>query len=198
MFRRPDLTPARRASTAAIAAAALLPLPAAPGPQTYRIDGATTVPRVEYSNFGYPSEARFSRARGSITLDRDARTGAVEVEIDAASGSTGHPLIDSFMRAEDVFDTAHFPLITYKSPSIGFNGDTPGWVDGSLTIKGITRPVRLEIAYFACGLHAGLAREVCAATAVAKIRRSDFNAGKYAPLVSDEVTLVIPIAAVRQ
>ena len=198
MYRRPDLTPALRESTATIATLVLLPLPAAAGPQVYRIDGATTVPRVEYSNFGYPSQARFSRTRGTITLDRDARTGAVDVEIDAASGSTGHPLIDSFMGAEDVFDTAHFPLITYKSPSIGFDGDTPARVDGTLTIKGITRPVRLEIAYFACGLHAGFNREVCAATAVAKIRRSDFNAGKYAPLVSDEVTLVIPIAAVRQ
>ncbi|RJG20527.1 YceI family protein [Massilia cavernae] len=200
MPRHPAPSPVRRLGTAAIAVVLLLPLPAAPSPglATYFIDGSQTSPRVEYHSFGFPSQARFSRTRGTITVDRGTRTGTVDVEIEATSGSTGYTLLDSFMGAAEVFDTAQFPLITYSSPSLGFSGDTPAWVDGSLTIKGITRPVRLDIEQFACAQHPGLDKEVCTATAVAKIKRSDFNAGKYAPLVSDEVTLVIPIAAVRR
>ncbi|MGZ8288424.1 MAG: YceI family protein [Telluria sp.] len=180
------------------ALAAAVPLLAAAEPETYRIDSAQTIPRVEYSNFGHPGQSQFRSTRGTITLDRAALTGAVDVEIDAASVTSGHPLIDSLMMAEDVFDTARFPLITYKSSAIGFDGDTPAWVDGSLTIKRITRQVRLEIVFFACGPHPVLGKEACAATAVARIRRSDFSAGKYAPLVSDEVTLVLPIEAIRE
>jgi polyisoprenoid-binding protein YceI len=183
---------------AALAAAVPLLAAAVGEPETYRIDSARTIPRVEYSNFGYPGQAHFRSMRGTVTLDRAAGTGVVEVEIDAASVTTGHPLSDSLMMAEDVFDSARFPLIAYKSSAIGFDGGKPAWIDGRLTIKDITRPVRLEIAFFECGPLPAAGTEACSATATAKIRRSDFNAGKYAPLVSDEVTLVIPIEAIRE
>jgi polyisoprenoid-binding protein YceI len=43
-----------------------------------------------------------------------------------------------------------------------------------------------------------LKKEACGANATAKILRSDFNAGKYAPNVSDEVTLGFSVEAIKE
>ena len=43
-----------------------------------------------------------------------------------------------------------------------------------------------------------LKKDACGANAVTKIKRSEFNAGKYAPYVGDEVTLSIPVEAVKE
>jgi polyisoprenoid-binding protein YceI len=43
-----------------------------------------------------------------------------------------------------------------------------------------------------------LKKEACGANAFAKIKRTEFNNGKYAPYVGDEVTLTIPVEAIKQ
>jgi polyisoprenoid-binding protein YceI len=41
-------------------------------------------------------------------------------------------------------------------------------------------------------------KDYCGANATAKIKRSEFNAGKYAPNVGDEVTLTIVVEAIKE
>ena len=43
-----------------------------------------------------------------------------------------------------------------------------------------------------------LKKEACGATATTKIKRTEFNMGKYAPYVGDEVTLTIPVEAIKE
>jgi polyisoprenoid-binding protein YceI len=62
----------------------------------------------------------------------------------------------------------------------------------------VSKPVTLEVSSFMCMPHPMLKKEACGANAVTKIKRSEFNAGKYAPHVSDDVTLTIPVEAVKQ
>jgi polyisoprenoid-binding protein YceI len=69
-------------------------------------------------------------------------------------------------------------------------------VDGNLTIKGVTRPVTLTITSFQAMPHPIMKKDAIGANAVTKIKRTDFNMGKYAPYVSDDVTLEIPVEAV--
>lgn len=179
--------------------AASVPLSAVASPETFVIEPSHTFPRFEYSHFGYSIQSsRFDKTSGTIILDRAARTGSVDVTIDAASVNTGYPLFNNHLVAEDFFDTKRFPTITFKSTKLNFAGDKLASVDGNLTIKGITKPVTLEITSFQCMPHPMLKKDACGANAVTKIRRSEFNAGKYAPQVSDEVTLVIPVEAVKQ
>ncbi len=102
------------------------------------------------------------------------------------------------MKGEDFFDTKKFPTITFKSSKLNFDGDKLASVDGNLTIKGVTKPVKLDVTSFKCMPHPMLKKEACGANAVTKIVRSQFNAGKYAPNVSDDVTLSIAIEAVKQ
>nr|WP_305907469.1 YceI family protein [Methylomarinum sp. Ch1-1]MDP4520223.1 YceI family protein [Methylomarinum sp. Ch1-1] len=51
---------------------------------------------------------------------------------------------------------------------------------------------------FQCMPHPMLKKDACGANATAVIKRSDFNMGKYAPHVSDEVTITIPVEAVKE
>lgn len=168
-------------------------------PDTYVIDGAHTFPRFEYSHFGYSKQiSRFDKTSGTIVIDRAAKSGAIDVTIDTASVNTGFPLFNEHLQGEDFFDTRKYPEITYTSRKLNFTGDRLTSVDGNLTIKGISKPVRLDVTSFQCMPHPMLKKDACGADARATIKRSDFNNGKYAPHVGDEVTLSIAIEAVKQ
>ncbi len=166
--------------------------------ETYVIDTNHTKPRFEYSHFGYSIQlSRFDTTSGTITLDRAAKTGTVDVTIDANSVDTGYPTFNGHLQGEDFFNTAKYPAITYKSNKVKFDGDKVVSVEGDLTVKGITKPVTLKVISFLCMPHPIVKKDACGATATAQIKRSDFNMAKYAPNVSDEVTLTIPVEAIK-
>jgi polyisoprenoid-binding protein YceI len=182
----------------ALALATLLAPAVHAAPETFVIDGTHTFPRFEYSHFGYSRQAnRFDRTSGTVTLDRAAKSGSVDVVIDAASVSTGYAVFDQHLRGEDFFDVAKHPNITFKSESMKFDGDKLKQVEGVLTIKGIARPVTLEVNSFHCMPHPMRKKDACGANATTQIKRSDFNMGKHVPHVSDEVVLSIPIEAIK-
>lgn len=168
-------------------------------PETFVIDPDHTAPRFEYSHFGYSNQMhRFDKSSGKIVLDRVAQTGSVEVTIDATSVNTGLALFNSHIQGEDFFDTAKYPNISFKSTKVRFNGGKPVAVEGSLTIKDVTRPVTLNMTSFHAMPHPMTKKDAIGANASTKIKRSDFNMGKYVPDVSDEVTLSIAVEAIKQ
>jgi polyisoprenoid-binding protein YceI len=172
---------------------------AAAAPETYVIDGAHTFPRFEYSHFGYSNQiSRFDKTSGTIVLDRAAKTGSVDVTIDTTSVNTGFPLFNGHLQGEDFFDTKRFPTITFKSSKLHFVGDKLSAVDGNLTIKGVTKPVTLDVTSFHCMPHPLLKQDACGANAVTRIKRTEFNNGKFAPHVGDEVTLTIAVEAIKE
>lgn len=181
-----------------LAIAATLSTAAFAAPETYTIEGTHTFPRFEYSHFGYSTQlSRFDKTTGSITLDKAARTGSVDVTIDTTSVNTGYPLFNQHIQGEDFFDTAKYPTITYKSTKVNFDGDKPATIEGNLTVKGITKPVTLTVTSFHCMPHPMLKKDACGANATATIKRSEFNAGKYAPYVADDVKLTIAVEAYK-
>jgi polyisoprenoid-binding protein YceI len=120
------------------------------------------------------------------------------VTIDATSINTGSALFNEHIQAADYFDTAKYPNITFTSDKMAFNGDQPVSLVGDLTIKGVTKPVTLAITHFKCQPHPMLKVEACGANATTQIKRSEFNMGKNAPYVSDEVSLTLAIEAVKE
>ena len=181
------------------ALAGLFAAPAFAASETYVIDPSHTYPRFEYTHLGYSNQIqRFNKTSGSIVVDRAAKTGSVDITIDAKSVDTGYALFNEHIQGEDYFDTAKYPTITYKSTGVKFDGDKPVAVDGLLTIKGVSKPVTLTVTSFHAMPHPMLKKDAIGANAVATIKRSDFNAGKNAPQVSDEVTLSIAVEAVKQ
>lgn len=168
-------------------------------PETYVIDTNHTKPRFEYNHFGYSTQmSRFDAVKGTIMLDRVAKTGSVNVTIDATSVNTGYAVFNKHIQDKDFFDTKAYPTITYKSDKFNFLGDKPVSVDGKLTIKGVTKSVTLTLSSFMCMPHPMFKKIACGANATAHIKRSDFNMGKYAPYVSDDVTLTIPVESLIQ
>ncbi|OGS90197.1 MAG: polyisoprenoid-binding protein [Gallionellales bacterium GWA2_60_18] len=184
---------------AAFTIAASLSSLAFAAPETYVIDPTHTMPRFEYSHFGYSVQlSKFEKTSGKIVLDRAAKSGSLDVVIDAKSINTGYALFNEHIQAEDFFDTAKYPTITFKSSKLKFDGDKLAAVDGDLTVKGVTRPVTLKLNSFLCMPHPMLKKDACGATATAVVKRSDFNMGKHVPYVSDEVTLTLPVEAVKE
>ncbi len=185
--------------SAVLAFAALFAGSALAAPETYVIDDTHTFPRFQYDHFGLSTQIhRFNTVSGTVVLDRQARSGAVDITIDATSVDTGYALFNEHIQGEDFLHTAAHPTITYRSTAVRFEGERPVAVEGELTIKGITRPVTLTLTSFHTMPHPIAKKPALGANALATIKRSEFNAGKFAPNVSDEVTLSIAVEAIQQ
>ena len=168
-------------------------------PETFNVEPTHTYPRFEYSHFGYSNQQqRFDKTSGKIVIDRAAKTGSVDVSIDTTSVNTGYALFNQHIQAEDYFDTAKYPAITFKSTKVKFEGDKPVAVEGNLTIKGVTKPVTLTVTSFHSMPHPMLKKDAIGANAMTKVKRSEFNMGKNVPYVSDEVTLTIAVEAIKE
>ncbi|MBL8477091.1 MAG: polyisoprenoid-binding protein [Methyloversatilis sp.] len=173
--------------------------PALAAPETYRLDAGHTFPRFSYSHFGFSTQlSRFNRTTGTVTLDRAARTGAVDISIDTTSVDTGFAVFDEHIQAEDFLDTAKHPTATFRSSKVVFSGDTPTAVEGVLTLRGVSRPVTLKVTSFQAMPHPILKKDAIGANATVTVKRTDFNMGKYAPHVGDDVTIDVAVEAIRE
>ena len=191
------MTQLGKLSAALILAAVAAPALAAP--ETYAVDGTHTFPRFSYSHFGYSTQlSRFNKTTGTVVLDKAARTGAVDIVIDTKSVDTGYATFDEHIQGEDFLDTARYPTATFKSTKVIFDGDKPAKVEGNLTLKGVTRPVTLTVSDFKAAPHPMLKKDAIGANGWTTVKRSEFNAGKYAPNVGDDVRIDIAIEAIRQ
>jgi polyisoprenoid-binding protein YceI len=182
-----------------LAIAATISTAAVAAPETYMIDSNHSMPRFSYSHLGYSTQlSRFDKATGKIVIDRAAKTGSVDVTIDTTSVNTGFALFNEHIQGEDFFNTAKFPTATFVSKKMNFEGDKPVSIDGTLTIKGVSKPETLTVTSFMCMPHPMLKKDACGANATVVVKRSDFNMSKHVPYVSDEVTITLPVEAVKQ
>jgi len=168
-------------------------------PVTYGVDGTHTFPRFSYSHFGYSTQlSSFSKTTGKVVFDAEAKKGSVDIVIDMKSVSTGFADFNEHIQGEDFLDTTKFPQATFKSTQVIFEGDKPKSIEGQLTIKGVTKPVTLTITSFQAMPHPMMKKPALGANAFTVIKRSEFNAGKYAPYVGDDVRIDIAIEAIAQ
>lgn len=183
------------AALATLAATIALPSQAA---DSYTLDPAHTFPSYEVRHLGFSIQrGRFNKTSGKITLDRAAKTGTVDINIDAASVSTGMPLLEEHLRGENFFDVAKNPVIAFRSKDLKFNGDTLVAVSGDLMIRGVIKPVTLNVTSFRCAPHPMTKKEACGADANVTIKRSDFGMNFGLGAVGDEVKLLINIEAMK-
>ncbi len=161
---------------AAGALAASLSFSAFADVSTYQLDPDHTYPSFEADHIGGLSvwRGKFDKSQGTVTLDRAAKTGAVEVTTDIASVHTGSTKLDQNLQSDQFFDASKFPDATYKG-TIEFTGDKPAAIVGNLTMHGVTKPLTLKIDSFKCMQHPMLKREVCGVDAVGEFDRSDFG-----------------------
>jgi len=183
------------AAIAIIAGAASSALAA---PETYNVDSGHTFPRFSYNHFGLSTQlSKFNKTTGTLVLDKVAKTGSVDVVIDMKSVDTGSTVFNGHIQGEDFLDTAKFPTASFKSTKVVFEGDKPAAIEGNLTIKGVTKPVTLKVTHFVSMDHPMMKKPAIGADASTVIKRSEFNAGKFAPNVGDEVTITLAVEAVK-
>lgn len=161
---------------AAGALAAALSFPAFADVSTYQFDPTHTYPSFEADHFGGLSvwRGKFDKSSGTVTLDRAAKTGTVDVTTQLASISTGNAKLDEHLQTNEFFDVAKYPEAVYKG-TVKFKGDKPAEVVGNLTLHGVTKPLTLKIDSFKCMPHPMLKREVCGIDAVGEFSRDEFG-----------------------
>jgi polyisoprenoid-binding protein YceI len=165
---------------------------------TYTADVAHTFPSFEVSHLGFSTmRGRFNKTTAKVTLDKTAKTGAVEASIDAASVDTGWAKRDEHLRSGDFFNVEKFPTISFKSDSFKFDGDKVVSVPGQLTILGVTKPVTLQVSNFKCAPHPLLKRENCGAEVTTAIKRSDFGMSYGLPAIGDDIKIAIELEALK-
>lgn len=165
---------------------------------TYNIDPTHTYPSFEADHMGLSVwRGKFDKTSGTVSMDRAAKTGALDIKIDPASIDFGFEKMNAHAKGEDMFNVAKFPTITYTSKAFKFEGEQLVAVDGELTLLGVTKPVSLKVNKFKCIMHPRYKREVCGADASAEFKRSDFGLNYGLPNFSPEVKLAIQIEAIK-
>ncbi len=168
-------------------------------PTTYTADTNHTFAQFEYNHLGFSNQtSRFNAVTGTVTIDQAAKKGSADITIDAKSVDTGSTIFNGHIQSEDYLSTTQFPTATFQSNDMIFKGDKPVSLQGVLTLKGVSKPVTLKITHFECKKHPMTGVEYCGANAETKVKRSEFNMGKNAPYVSDDVTILIAIEAAKK
>lgn len=176
-----------------MAALAAAPISAA----TYTIDKDHTYPSFEFSHMGISVwRGKFTRTSGTVTLDRAARTGAVQIVVNTASIDFGHKAMNDFALGEDWLNTQWHPTMSYQG-SLRFEGDVPASVDGRLTLLGVSRPLTLKINSFKCIVHPMLKKEVCGADAEGELNRADYGMKLYSEGEAGKIRLRIQVEALK-
>ena len=190
------MSPIRTLIAALLAGAAV---PALAAPDNYTIDPTHTYPSIEFSHMGLSVwRGKFNKTTGKIALDRAARTGTVDVTIDAASINFGLAAMDEKARSEDFFNVGKYPTATYRG-TVKFSGDAPAAVDGKVTIMGVTKPVTLKINLFKCMPHPMLKKEVCGADAEGETIWGEYGMklSQYGQGDAGKVRLRIQVEAIK-
>ncbi|GEL19668.1 hypothetical protein PA7_35050 [Pseudonocardia asaccharolytica DSM 44247 = NBRC 16224] len=143
---------------------------------------------------------RFGAFSGEIVTGDDLRSSTVTATIDATSIDTNNDQRDGHIRSADFFDVANHPEWTFRSTGVRADGQDHV-LDGELTIKGVTKPVTLDLEVGGFGADAwGGTR--AGFTATTTINRNDFGVDIAMPLdgggmvVSDKVQITLEIQAV--
>lgn len=166
---------------------------------SYTIDPAHTFPHFAINHLGFSTmHGRFNSTSGTITMDKKAGKGSVDIKIDAASIDTGFEKRNQHLRSPDFLNVAEFPTITYKSTKVTFIGNSKARVEGKLTIAGTTKPVTLNVTHYKCGTNPMNKKEQCGFDATASIKRSDFGVKYGLPAIGDEMQLTFEVEAVKQ
>ena len=167
---------------------------------TYNIDPSHTFASFEVTHFGTSTiRARFDKKEGTVTLDRAAKTGKVDITIDMASVNSGVAPFDGHLKGKDFFDVANFPTARFVADKFSFNGDKVSEVGGTLTLLGKTNPVTLKASNFSCYTSPMLKREVCGGDFETTLQRSQWGVVYGMPMAApDNVRLLVQIEAVKQ
>jgi len=145
---------------------------------------------------------QFRGYRGKLNLDpTDFTRSSFEGEIDVASIDTGNPDRDNHLRTNDFFDAPNHPKIRFRSTKIEPKGDNEYVVHGAITIRGVEKPIALDVEYLGTSKNP-YGKTVAGLSARGTLNRKDFGVSFNAVLetggvaIGDKVNLQVDVEAV--
>ena len=141
--------------------------------------------------------AGVSQALAADTYTIDATHTWPMFEVNHLGLDMGFDKWDAHMKSEDFFNAEKFPTMVFKSDMLKFDGMKLTGAEGTLTLLGVTKPVKLSVVSFKCGEHPMNKKPMCGAEVVTTIKRSEFGMAKYVPAVGDEVKISFPVEAYK-
>jgi len=147
----------------------------------------------------------FSGVTGDVTFDpaNPANT-KINASIDATSLHTHDEKRDGHVKSADFLDTATYPKITFASTQITPDGKNQWKVTGDLTLRGVTKPVTLDVESAGVESKDPWGNLRTGAEATTTIKRSDFGLKFNAPLetggvmLSDDVHIHLDIELIKK
>lgn len=163
----------------------------------YEIDPDHTIVTASWSHFGFSNpSAVFDNVSGTIKFNENLpEKSSVMVTIPISDVTTFVAKLNQEFLGSDYFNVDKFPSATFKSERVEDKGDHNYEIYGSLTIKGITKPMTLSAKLNKMGKHPMTERDAVGFEARGELKRSDFGLDKYVPNVSDEVEIHITTEA---
>lgn len=121
------------------------------------------------------AKGRFTKLSGTITLDEaNPAAASVEANVDVTSVDTGQPQRDGHLRNDDFFSADQYPQATFRSTRVELDGAEAAKVYGDLTIRGISKPVVLDVEFEGAGQDA-YGKQRAGFTATTAINRLDYG-----------------------
>jgi polyisoprenoid-binding protein YceI len=190
------------AVAAVLLCAALAATGARAEPQRYELDPAHSFVHFELMHFGTSTiRGRLGPAHGSVTLDREAGTGEVSIELPMTGVSTGFAAFDAHLRRADLLDVEAHPLAWFVARRLRWGGagePALAAVEGELTLLGRSQGFTLTATRYGCYSHPRLQTEVCGGDFEGELKRSDFGIDYGLPFVADRVRLRVQVEGIRQ
>jgi polyisoprenoid-binding protein YceI len=168
-------------------------------PHDYRIDPVHSRIVFTIDHLGLSSAiGTLSAPRGWLRFDhRDWSSAAVEVEIALERLDFGDVDWNARSLKRDFLDVAGHPVAVFRSTRVEPIDDQHARVHGDLSLRGVTRPVALEVRFNRATRHPLTLRRTVGFSAVASIERSAFGITAWSRLVGDRVELRIELEAIR-
>jgi polyisoprenoid-binding protein YceI len=145
---------------------------------------------------------QFKTYSGNVQLDtEDFTRSRFEGSVEVSSIDTGNADRDNHLRNNDFFDAPNHPQITFRSTGVERRSDSDYVVRGDITIRGITKPVALDVEYHGTSKNP-YGKTVAGWSARGSLQRKDFGVSFNAVLetggvaVADKVTLELDLQAV--
>ena len=188
-------------SGAVIAQSAATRVPAEVRAGTYKLDADHGKITWSVDHLGFSTYVgQFVNVQADLTLDPANPGGSrLTATIPLTEVDTNSDGLDAHLQTADFFDTANHPVATFVSRSVTIDADDPSEavVVGDLTLRGVTRPVTMDVAFNQAGPSMGGAYRA-GFDGEATIKRSDFGIDYALPVLGDEVSLHIEGEFIRQ
>jgi polyisoprenoid-binding protein YceI len=168
----------------------------------WRLDPDHTTVMFEAPHIGYARIfGLFQRVHGDFVFDEATRAlTSLRVKVDVDSVFTNDAKRDRHLRSADFLDANAHPIAEFVMTDADPVSDRTGQIIGDLTLRGVTKPVTLDVTLNRVGPYPFGSNYVLGASLTTIIRRSDFGS-TYAleeGWVPDEIPVRIEVEAIRE